>query len=177
MNKVVLYDGANLNGNWKEFTDNVPDLGAQFFANNARSLKVIGKHLVAYKGTRFTGDFVVYGPGEHPVLGPMDKQIQSLRLVKEELGNPHIVLYEAVHFDKQSRDIEEDINDLVKGGFPDLVSSHKVKQGVWILYEGLNYSGKRLITFQGDEWADYRQLGWKGKMSSLKPLKSSDEIV
>ncbi|XP_072356515.1 epidermal differentiation-specific protein-like [Scyliorhinus torazame] len=177
MSKIVLYAGANLIGNWKEFADNVPDLGAELFAKTVRSLKVERKPWVAYKGTRFTRDFVVYGPGEHPILGPMDTQVQSLRLVKEELGNPHIVLYAAVHFGEPSRDIEEDINDLVKGGFPDLVSSHKVKQGVWILYEGLNYSGKHLITFQGDEWADYRQLGWKDKVSSLKPFKSSGNMV
>ncbi|GCB84090.1 epidermal differentiation-specific protein-like [Scyliorhinus torazame] len=171
MSKIVLYEQPNFTGKWKEFRGNVPDLAVELFAKTARSLKVEGKHWVAYKGKKFTGDFVVYGAGDYNQLGDMDTQIESLRLVKEELGNPDIVLYENINFCGQSRNVDEDVADLRRAEFDHLVSSHKVKQGVWILYDEVDYQGNRLITFQGDECADYREFGWNDKLASLKALK------
>ncbi|XP_038654766.1 epidermal differentiation-specific protein-like [Scyliorhinus canicula] len=174
MGRIVLYDQTNFNGNWKQFEYDVPDLAVDMFVKTAKSLKVEGDHWVAYQGNNFTGEFVVYGPGDHDQLGSMNEQIVSLRLVREKLGNPNIVLYQDVNFNGQSRDVEEEVGDLKKGGFPALVSSHRVKEGVWLLYEGVRYTGNRLITFKGDQWANYIQFSWNDKLSSLKPLKSSD---
>ncbi|XP_078087654.1 epidermal differentiation-specific protein-like [Mustelus asterias] len=177
MSKIVLYDQPACRGNWKELTDSVPNLETEIFSQTARSLKVEGKHWVAYKDKDLNGDFVVYGPGEHNHLGSMDSKIVSVRLVKEELGNPDIVLYEHIHFEGKPRHVDELVNDLKKAGFNNLVSSHEVKQGVWILYEGLHLTGRRMITFKGENCPDYRQFHWNDKLSSLKPLLNSDHEV
>ncbi|XP_078087660.1 epidermal differentiation-specific protein-like [Mustelus asterias] len=177
MSKIVLYDQPDCRGNWKELTDSVPNLETEIFSQTARSLKVEGKHWVAYKDKDLKGDFMVYGPGDHNQLGSMDREIVSVRLVKEELGNPDIVLYEHAHFKGKPRHVEELVNDLKKGGFNDLVSSHEVKQGVWILYADVHLTGRRMITFKDEKCPDYRQIGWNDKLSSLKPLLNRDHEV
>ncbi|XP_078060933.1 epidermal differentiation-specific protein-like [Mustelus asterias] len=177
MSKIVLYDRPDCTGNWKELTYSVPDLETEIFSQTARSLKVEGKHWVAYKDKGFKGDFMVYGPGDHNHLGSMDSNIVSVRLVTEELGNPDIVLHEHIHFEGKSRNIDELVNDLKIAEFNNLVSSHEVKEGVWILYEGLHLTGRRMITFKGEKCPDYTQIGWNDKLSSLKPLLNRDHEV
>ncbi|XP_078062388.1 epidermal differentiation-specific protein-like [Mustelus asterias] len=177
MSKIVLYDQPDCKGNWKELTDSVSNLECVSFSQTARSLKVEGKHWVAYKDNDLKGDFMVYGPGEHNHLGSMDSKIVSVRLVKEELGNPDIVLYEDAHFEGQSRNIIVLVDDLKIAGFKNPVSSHKVKQGVWILYADLHLKGRRMITFKGENCPDCRQFHWNDKLSSLKPLLNRDHEV
>ncbi|XP_072892619.1 epidermal differentiation-specific protein-like [Hemitrygon akajei] len=174
MSKIILYDELDFNGSHKEFADNISDLADEIFSDAARSLKVHGQHWVAYTEAKFRGKFKVFGQGDHESLGELDQKIRSLRLVKEDLKNPEIILYEHVDYQGSSRSIEETVNDLTRAGFNDLVSSHKVKQGVWILYQDMNLTGERLITFKGDQWPNYVPLGWNDKLSSLKPLLNSD---
>ncbi|XP_059818533.1 epidermal differentiation-specific protein-like [Hypanus sabinus] len=174
MSKIILYENPDFTGKQKEFVNDVQDLAVENFTNAVRSIRVIGRHWVVYDGTNFKGDFKVFGPGDHGKLDYLDRAISSLRLVKENLLNPEIVLCEHVDYGGMTRSIKETTDDLSKSGFDNLVSSHKVKEGVWILYQDLNQKGPRLITFQGDEWTDYRQFGWNDKLSSVKALLKSD---
>ncbi|XP_072115682.1 epidermal differentiation-specific protein-like [Mobula birostris] len=174
MSKIILYDETDFNGSHKEFVDNISDLGTEIFSDTARSLKVQGQHWVAYTKTNFQGKFKVFGQGDHGSLGDMDQKIRSLRLVQEALKDPEIILYEDVGYKGRSRSIEETVNDLTRAGFDNLVSSHKVKQGVWILCQGKNQTGERLITFKGDEWRNYVDFSWNDKLSSIKALQTSD---
>ncbi|XP_072132723.1 epidermal differentiation-specific protein-like [Mobula birostris] len=151
MSKITLYENLGFTGKDKDFVDNVPDLTVRNFGNTARSIRVIGQHWVAYAGENFTGAFKLLGPGDHAYLGELDQKILSLRLVKEDLKNPETF-----------------------SGFENLVSSHKVKAGVWILFQHANLCGQRLITFEGNEWPNYCAFNWNDKLSSVKPLLKSD---
>ncbi|XP_067916316.1 epidermal differentiation-specific protein-like [Heterodontus francisci] len=174
MSKIILYDQENLHGDGKVFTDSVLDLEKEVFSDKARSLKVEGKHWVAYTCTNYTGQFIVYGAGDHLNLENLDRKIQSLRLVKEDLQDPEIKLFEHINYGGKERDITGAADDLKDAGFNNLVSSHHVKRGVWVLYENKYYNGNRLITFLGDQWVNYRNKGCNDKLSSLKPLLSTD---
>ncbi|XP_072106474.1 epidermal differentiation-specific protein-like [Mobula birostris] len=174
MSKITLYENPDFTGKDKDFVHNVPDLNVQNFGNTARSIRVIGQHWVAYACENFTGAFKVLGPGDHASLGDLDQKILSLRLVKEDLKNPEIVLYEDVNFYGLSRSIRETTNDLRRAGFVNLISSHKVKAGVWILFQHANLCGERRITFEGNEWPNYCAFNWNDKLSSVKPLLKSD---
>ncbi|XP_072891054.1 epidermal differentiation-specific protein-like [Hemitrygon akajei] len=174
MSKIILYDEPDFKGQDKQFLDDVKDPAVDNFTNTARSVRVIGRHWVVYAESNHKGHFKVFGQGDHGNLGDLDRKITSLRLVKEDLINPEIDLYRDVNYKGPSRNILETTDDLSRSGFKDLVSSHKVKQGVWILYMHTNQSGPRLITFQGDEWPDYRRFGWNDKLSSVRALQNSD---
>ncbi|XP_072894809.1 epidermal differentiation-specific protein-like [Hemitrygon akajei] len=174
MSKIILYENPDFTGEDKEFVDDVKDLSVLNFNNTARSVRVIGRHWVVYTDSDHKGQFKVFGPGDHGNLGTLDQNISSLRLVKEDMLNPDIVLYEHVDYKGKSRSIKETTDNLSRSGFDNLVSSHKVKQGVWILYQDLNQSGPRLITFQDDEWDNYCQFKWNDKLSSVRAVKNSD---
>ncbi|XP_072132729.1 epidermal differentiation-specific protein-like [Mobula birostris] len=174
MSKITLYEKPDFTGEDQDFVDNILHLTVRKFDNTARSIRVIGQHWVAYAGKNFTGAFKVLGPGDHAYLGELDQKILSLRLVKEDLKNPEIVLYEHVNYKGQSRSIRETTNDLRRAGFENLVSSHKVKEGVWILFQHANLCGERLITFEGNEWPNYCDFKWNDKLSSVKALLKSD---
>ncbi|XP_059817218.1 epidermal differentiation-specific protein-like [Hypanus sabinus] len=177
MSKIILYEKPEFLGQEKVFVKDVPDLAVENFTNTARSIRVIGRHWVAYAGTNYHGPFNVFGPGGFGNLDDLDRAISSLRLVKENLLNPEIVLYQNVDYGGMSRSILKTTDNLSSAGFDNLVSSHKVKQGVWILYQGLNLSGTRLITFQGDEWPNYCAFGWNDKLSSVQALQNCDSKV
>ncbi|XP_072106175.1 epidermal differentiation-specific protein-like [Mobula birostris] len=174
MSKITLYEKPDFTGEDQDFVDNILDVTVRKFDNTARSIRVIGQHWVAYAGKNFTGAFKVLGPGDHAYLGELDQKILSLRLVKEDLKNPEIVLYKHVNYKGQSRSIRETTNDLRRAGFANLVSSHKVKAGVWILFQHANLCGERLITFEGNEWPNYCHFKWNDKLSSVKALLKSD---
>ncbi|XP_078391507.1 epidermal differentiation-specific protein-like [Cetorhinus maximus] len=175
MCEIILWDSEGCTGKKKEdFCCDTPDLGVKFFSGSARSLKVKGNHWVAFTGKDYTGDFKVFGEGEHEKLGTLDQKIKSLKLLTTDLSFPSIVLYEHIDFNGQSRTVDCRIDDLKTGGFSNLVSSHVVKSGVWVLHEDPGCQGRRMVGFEGEKVANYCQVGWNDKMSSLRPLLTSD---
>ncbi|XP_067840052.1 epidermal differentiation-specific protein-like [Heptranchias perlo] len=177
MCEVILYDNEGCTGKMEDFTSDTPDLGVKFFSGTTRSLKVKGNHWIGYTGKNYTGDRKIFGEGEHEQLGNFDRKINSLQLLKTDLSHPSIVLYEHASFKGESRTVDMRIDDLKRGGFDDLVSSHNVKSGVWILYEDANCQGKQMIALEGEKVGNYCALGWNDKMSSLRPLLTSDKEV
>lgn len=174
MNSIVLYDQENFLGEPKQFVRNVPDLASEMFNDTAKSARVQGLHWVAYKDADYKGDFIIFARGDYATLGPNFRyKLSSLRLVEEELLNPEIVLYQDVDYKGEHREVKEQADNLRRGNFNDLVSSHHVKQGVWILHQGFDQTGPRLITFKGDKWRSYFDYGWNDKLSSLRPLENS----
>ncbi|XP_032896271.1 epidermal differentiation-specific protein-like [Amblyraja radiata] len=174
MNKIVLYDQEDFLGESKQFVRNVPDLALKMFNDTAKSARVEGLHWVAYKDADYKGEFIIFAPGDYTTLGPNFRyKLSSLRLVEEELLNPEIVLYEDVDYKGEHRGVKKEADNLQRADFNNLVSSHQVKQGVWILHQGYNQTRARLITFKGDKWRSYFDYGWNDKLSSLRPLENS----
>ncbi|XP_055521093.1 uncharacterized protein LOC129715260 [Leucoraja erinacea] len=173
MSKIALYDQPNFKGEAKEFLANEPDLSEKLFEDTAKSARVEGQHCIAYTDPNYKGEFIVFGPGEYKTLGcNFNHKLSSLRLVEEELLNPEIDLYEHVDYGGEVREVRKKVDNLQRGNFNNLVSSHKVKRGVWILHEKVDQTGERLITYKGDEWPNYCDK-WNDKLTSLRPLVNS----
>ncbi|XP_059495427.1 epidermal differentiation-specific protein-like [Stegostoma tigrinum] len=177
MSEIILFDHEGCTGKREDFSCDTPDLGVKFFSGVARSLKVKGNHWVAYTGKNYSGERKIFGEGEHLKLGPFDQKIGSLKLLNTDLSYPSIDLFEHIDFKGESRNVDERIDNLRTGGFNNLISSHIVKAGVWILYDGMNCQGKHMIALEGERVANYCPLGWNDKVSSLRPLLTSDKEV
>ncbi|XP_038656915.1 epidermal differentiation-specific protein-like [Scyliorhinus canicula] len=176
MNKIILYREESCQGESVTIQNTIADLSAVAFSSSASSLKVVGLHWVAYKEPDLKGEFNIYGQASYNNLGTMDKEIASLRLVTEKLDQPQITLYSEVNFQGRSANFQKSSDDVSTSGLTK-VSSQKKVEGVWVLYDDTQCKGNRMITFAGDEIADYQQAGWKGTVASLHCLKSSDKVV
>uniref|UniRef100_A0A671PAI6 Beta/gamma crystallin 'Greek key' domain-containing protein n=1 Tax=Sinocyclocheilus anshuiensis TaxID=1608454 RepID=A0A671PAI6_9TELE len=137
--------------------NNVNNLEKKSFNNVISSLKVIGAPWVAYYDKNFTGK-------------QRDKgKFSSLKMITDDLDDPEIQLFE--HVDFQGRRVtlrrETNLHDI---DLSDTASSHKVKGGVWVLYEHVNHQGAQLVSFPGDEVPSYLPLSFNDVASHVHPL-------
>uniref|UniRef100_A0A8C1QR88 Beta/gamma crystallin 'Greek key' domain-containing protein n=1 Tax=Cyprinus carpio TaxID=7962 RepID=A0A8C1QR88_CYPCA len=149
MSKIVVFTKEGFNGRTAEFKNNVNNLEKRGFNNAISSLKVIGAPWVAYYDKNFTGKQRVFEEGEYATLEDKGK-FSSLKMIADDLDDPEIQLFE--HVDYQGRRVtlrrETNLHDI---DFSDIASSHKVKGGVWVLYQHVNCQGDQLVSFPGDE--------------------------
>uniref|UniRef100_A0A671KHK9 Beta/gamma crystallin 'Greek key' domain-containing protein n=1 Tax=Sinocyclocheilus anshuiensis TaxID=1608454 RepID=A0A671KHK9_9TELE len=103
-----------------------PTLG---FNNVISSLKVIGAPWVE---------------GEYATLEDKGK-FSSLKMITDDLGDPEIQLFEHVNYGGRSVTLHKETN-LHDIAFSDIASSHKVKGGVWVLYEHVNRQETMTVT-------------------------------
>uniref|UniRef100_A0A4W3H2N0 Beta/gamma crystallin 'Greek key' domain-containing protein n=1 Tax=Callorhinchus milii TaxID=7868 RepID=A0A4W3H2N0_CALMI len=173
--RYILYKGKQrpfLKGNCKIFTDTVPTLTKYGFMNMARSLKVEGNPWVAFDDESFRGNFKIFKEGDHTNLGTFAQCISSIQEITVCLENPEIVLYEHVNYYGKAVSIFEVTRDMKGTGLDDVVSSHKVKKGAWILYKNTGLRGTRMFTTENHP--NHCYLGWNDQMSSLKPVTDED---
>uniref|UniRef100_A0A8C2EE73 Beta/gamma crystallin 'Greek key' domain-containing protein n=1 Tax=Cyprinus carpio TaxID=7962 RepID=A0A8C2EE73_CYPCA len=153
MSKIVVFTEEGFNGRTAEFKNNVHNLEEKGFNNAISSLKVIGTPWVAYYDKNFTGKQRVFEEGEYATLEDTGK-FSSLKMIADDLDDPEIELFE--HVDYQGRRVtlrrETNLHDI---DFSDIASSHKVKGGVWVLYEHVNRQGAQLVSFPGEEVPSY----------------------
>uniref|UniRef100_A0A671KMD8 Beta/gamma crystallin 'Greek key' domain-containing protein n=1 Tax=Sinocyclocheilus anshuiensis TaxID=1608454 RepID=A0A671KMD8_9TELE len=148
-------------GRTAEFKNNVHDLEEKGFNNVISSLKVIGAPWVAYYDKNFTGK-------------QRDKgKFSSLKMITDDLGDPEIQLFEHVNYGGRSVTLHKETN-LHDIAFSDIASSHKVKGGVWVLYEHVNRQGAQLVSFPGDEVPSYLPLSFNDVASCVRPLLPKD---
>ncbi|NP_001279336.1 epidermal differentiation-specific protein-like [Callorhinchus milii] len=169
---ITLYNETSLGGGGQTYTEDVPDM--KDFSNRARSLKVEGYPWVAFTKKAFQGEFKIYRVGQYMNLNDFAVKISSLRVIKESLENPQITLYKNVNYTGARKDIFEEIDnvDQIKKEIGGEISSHKIKEGVWILCKDEHFCGERMFT--KENVPNYVQIGWKNQLSSLKPLTPSD---
>ncbi|XP_062871940.1 epidermal differentiation-specific protein-like [Trichomycterus rosablanca] len=166
INKIVVYEHFNFQGRSKEFMSDAPDLIAEDFNDNISSIKVDGYPWLAYTDCLFKGEQYIYEAGEYPVMDINDS-ISSLQLVKDDLANPQITLYEYPNYGGRSVVLTTE-KDLSAVNFNDTACSHKVQGGVWVLYEHGKRGGAKMIAKPGEAVDKYDW--WNKKVSYVRPL-------
>ncbi|NWX34126.1 EDSP protein, partial [Notiomystis cincta] len=171
MGKIIIYQHVKFQGLSKEFTTDAPNLAAIGWNDIVSSVKVIGQPWVAYEHVEYKGQFLVFEEGEYDTVGKdMNDKISSLQLIPEDLHNPQITLYEHVEYKGRSRMVRE-ATDLAGGEDDDVVSSHKVQKGVWLLCENSDGSGPRYIAREHEDVPNYTEIKFNDKLSFLRPLR------
>uniref|UniRef100_A0A672Q312 Beta/gamma crystallin 'Greek key' domain-containing protein n=1 Tax=Sinocyclocheilus grahami TaxID=75366 RepID=A0A672Q312_SINGR len=145
--------------------NNVRDLEERGFNNVISSLKVIGAPWVAYDDQNFAGKQRVFQEGEYATLDDKGR-FSSLKMIIDDLNNPEIQLFEHVHYQGRSVTLYKETN-LHDIDFSDIASSHKVKGGVWVLYEHVNRQGSQLISFPGEEIPSYFPLSFNDELNPM----------
>ncbi|TRZ05467.1 hypothetical protein HGM15179_021640, partial [Zosterops borbonicus] len=158
MGKIIVYEHVNFQ---------VP-LG---WNDMVSSVKVIGQPWVAYKHIEYKGPFMVFEEGEYESLpkGTNDK-ISSLQLITDDLRNPQITLYQHVEYKGRSRIVTEASN-LAGEKDNDIVSSHKVQRGVWLLFENSDEIGPRYLARAHEDVPNYKEIDFNDRLSFLRPLR------
>ncbi|NWH26400.1 EDSP protein, partial [Grus americana] len=171
MGKIIIYEHANFQGYSKEFTSDIDDLKHVDWNDCVSSVKVIGQPWVAYEHVNYTGKLLVFEEGEHSFVGTeMNDKISSLKLITENLHNPQITLYEHAQYQGKTRVITEATN-LSRGYDNDIISSHKVQRGAWLLCEHSDGGGFCYIAREHEHLPNYNTINFNDKLSFLRPLR------
>ncbi|KAL1276167.1 hypothetical protein QQF64_035790 [Cirrhinus molitorella] len=93
----------------------------------------------------------------------------SLKIITDDLDDPEIQLFEHVNYQGRSVTLRQEtsLHDI---DFSDIASSHKVKGGVWVLYEHINCQGAQLVSFPGEEVPSYFPHSFNDVASHVRPL-------
>ncbi|XP_060703456.1 beta/gamma crystallin domain-containing protein 1-like [Hemiscyllium ocellatum] len=155
-----------------DFLSRYPNTGAAL--SNAGSIKVHGGIWVGYSKEGFRGHQYLLEEGEFMdwrTWSGCDEDLKSLRLIRAEFFNPAIALNNRI--DDEESDpimITESIPDLELVDVENHVQSMKVMSGVWVAYEGVNYSGAQYIVEKGI-YRNPQDWGAQNcKISSLHPI-------
>ncbi|RXN21977.1 epidermal differentiation-specific -like protein [Labeo rohita] len=168
MSKIVVFTKEGFKGRTAEFKNDVRNLEEKGFSDVISSLKVIGAPWVAYYDKNFIGKQRVFQEGEYATLD--DKgMFSSLKIITDDLDNPEIQLFEDVNYQGRSVTLRQETS-LPDITFNDVASSHKVKGGVWVLYEHINRQGAQLVSFPGEEVPSYFPLSFNDVASHVHPL-------
>lgn len=168
MSKIIVFTEEGFEGRTAEFKNSVHNLEDKGFSKVISSIKVIGSPWVAYYNKNFAGEQCILEEGEYPKLEDKVK-FSSLKMVTDDLDNPKIELFEHVNYEGRQVTLRKETN-LQDIGFSDTASSHKVKGGVWVLYDYPNRQGRQVISFPGDEVPSYLPLSFNDKASYVRPL-------
>ncbi|KAM9532244.1 beta/gamma crystallin domain-containing protein 2 isoform 8-T8 [Guaruba guarouba] len=117
------------------------------------SLHILGGCWVGYEKEGFRGHQYLLEEGEYQdwrQWGGYSKELMSLRLIRTDFSDPVLVLFEAMDFEEgPSVELSEALPDTQLAGYGTVTQSIHVLSGVWVAYEGTNFSGEQYILEKG----------------------------
>ncbi|KAM6045168.1 beta/gamma crystallin domain-containing protein 2 [Chlamydotis macqueenii] len=153
--QVLIYEAAGFQGRSFTISRDVYDLKRLPGPALATvgSLHVLGGCWVGYEKEGFRGHQYLLEEGQYHdwrQWGGYSKQLVSLRLIRTDFSDPALVLFEAMDFEEgPSVELSEALPDTKLAGYGPVTQSIHVLSGVWVAYEGTNFSGEQYILEKG----------------------------
>ncbi|XP_074782362.1 beta/gamma crystallin domain-containing protein 2 [Athene noctua] len=153
--QVLIYEAAGFQGRSFTISRDIYDLkrlpGPAL--PTVGSLHVLGGCWVGYEKEGFRGHQYLLEEGEYQdwrQWGGYNKELVSLRLIRTDFSDPALVLFEAMDFEEgPSVELSEALPDTQLAGYGTITQSIHVLSGVWVAYEGANFSGEQYILEKG----------------------------
>uniref|UniRef100_A0A8C5P6H6 Beta/gamma crystallin 'Greek key' domain-containing protein n=1 Tax=Leptobrachium leishanense TaxID=445787 RepID=A0A8C5P6H6_9ANUR len=140
MSKLELFAEVDMKGESVSVSADTPDLTSVGFLRHAKSLRVYGEDpWIVFSDINYRGDFRAYKEGEYNSIPGFENMISSVRVVRGGLYDPEITVYEHIYYGGKSLNLKKNAQDLSTHGMNDMISSHIVHRGAWLLYEDKNY--------------------------------------
>ncbi|XP_053854772.1 beta/gamma crystallin domain-containing protein 2 isoform X1 [Vidua macroura] len=153
--QVLIYEAAAFQGCSFTISRDIYDLKRlpEPALPTVGSLRVLGGCWVGYEKEGFRGHQYLLEEGEYQdwrQWGGYSKELVSLRLIRTDFSDPALVLFEAMDFEEgASVELSEALPDTQLAGYGSVTQSIHVLSGVWVAYEGPNYSGEQYILEKG----------------------------
>ncbi|XP_041319107.1 beta/gamma crystallin domain-containing protein 2 [Pyrgilauda ruficollis] len=153
--QVLIYEAAAFQGRSFTISRDIYDLKRlpEAALPTVGSLRVLGGCWVGYEKEGFRGHQYLLEEGEYQdwrQWGGYSKELVSLRLIRTDFSDPALVLFEAMDFEEgASVELSEALPDTRLAGYGSVTQSIHVLSGVWVAYEGPNYSGEQYILEKG----------------------------
>uniref|UniRef100_A0A8C3KNC9 Crystallin beta-gamma domain containing 2 n=1 Tax=Calidris pygmaea TaxID=425635 RepID=A0A8C3KNC9_9CHAR len=153
--QVLIYEAAGFQGRSFAISRDIYDLkrlpGPAL--STVGSLHVLGGCWVGYEKEGFRGHQYLLEEGEYQdwkQWGGYNQELVSLRLIRTDFSDPALVLFEAMDFEEgPSVELSEALPDTQLAGYGTVTQSIHVLSGVWVAYEGTNFSGEQYILEKG----------------------------
>ncbi|XP_036949199.1 uncharacterized protein LOC119016931 isoform X4 [Acanthopagrus latus] len=164
--KMVVFEkpyfsgkSRTINCNTKDFMTRM-DLTQKAFMHNIGSLKVLGGIWVGYEKENFRGHQYLLEEGEYHdwrVWGGCDAEMRSVRVIRADLTDPMMVMFELPEEEEEQGTQEEEntfevteaIPDVELFGYKTSTRSIHVLNGAWIAYSHVDFSGSQYILEKG----------------------------
>ncbi|XP_048825067.1 beta/gamma crystallin domain-containing protein 2 isoform X3 [Lagopus muta] len=153
--QVLIYEDRGFQGHSFIISRDVYDLKRlpELLLPTVGSMRVLGGCWVGYEKEGFRGHQYLLEEGEYQdwrQWGGYGKELMSLRLIRTDFSDPALVLFEAMDFEEgPSVELSEALPDTQLAGYGTVTQSIHVLSGVWVAYEGPNFSGEQYILEKG----------------------------
>eukprot|EP00062_Callorhinchus_milii_P001827 gi/632937399/ref/XP_007899486.1/ PREDICTED: beta/gamma crystallin domain-containing protein 3-like [Callorhinchus milii] len=181
--KVVIFEKPFFSGNFKEVSKDVLESktlwkeDAEMNNEDFRgfgSIRVIGGVWVAYEKECFRGYQYFLEEGEYEdwhAWGGFNSAVQSLRYIQVDFMQPVITLFEQPDLkDGNKTVVNHDVPDLETIAYGTVTQSIEVKNGMWVAYQGSNYTGEQFILEKGVYRSHADWGGRDGTIMSIRPI-------
>ncbi|XP_031451011.1 beta/gamma crystallin domain-containing protein 2 [Phasianus colchicus] len=153
--QVLIYEDTGFQGHSFIVSRDIYDLKRlpELPLPTVGSMRVLGGCWVGYEKEGFRGHQYLLEEGEYQdwrQWGGYSKELMSLRLIRTDFSDPALVLFEAMDFEEgPSVELSEALPDTQLAGYGTVTQSIHVLSGVWVAYEGPNFSGEQYILEKG----------------------------
>ncbi|XP_032828709.1 uncharacterized protein LOC116953008 isoform X2 [Petromyzon marinus] len=182
MPEIVLFSEEEFRGTDIIVCDDAEKVEVYGMQPTVSSIIVNSGVWLLYLGFHYMELISILEPGEYPTMDcwdGMQPRIGSLRPLKmgeikvERPNEAKVILYEEPNFEGQQKEAFLEIPTL--GGVfgedsPGRVASIRVRAGVWVGYEGPNFSGRQYILEEGEYHSWQEWGGCNETLSSIRPI-------
>ncbi|AWP21416.1 putative absent in melanoma 1 protein-like [Scophthalmus maximus] len=183
--KLVIHDKPYFCGKSRTITANMRDFMTRTdqqqatFMYNVGSLKVQGGIWVGYEKEGFRGHQYLLEEGDYQdwrVWGGRDAELRSVRLIRADLSDPLMVMFEQPEEEQEAMpeentfEVTEAIPDVELFGYKTSTRSIHVLSGAWVAYSHVDFSGNQYILEKGfyNNSADWGSLDTR--ICSVQPI-------